>query len=153
MKEKKLDHSNSTPPRWATRFLEWYCDPILLDEIEGDLHEAFYIRVKKYGLHKARLLYIKEVFLFCRPASFKSLKPTVMPSLFGNYLKMAARNLFRQKSYSLINISGLAIALAMTLLMLLWVQDEWRTDKFHANGDRLFLLMRTVPLGDGTVDV
>ena len=153
MKKEELDHSTVTPPRWANRFLKWYCAPALLEEIEGDLYEAFFIRVKQYGLRKARLLYIKEVLLFCRPASFEQLKPTVMPSLFGNYFKTAARNLFRQKGYSLINIAGLATALAVTLLMLLWVQDEWRTDKFHANGDRLFLLKRTIPLEDGTVDI
>ena len=153
MKEKKLEHSTVTPPPWANRFLKWYCAPRLLDEIEGDLYEMFFVRVEKYGLRKAQLLYIKEVLLFFRPASFKKSKPTVMPSLFGNHVKIALRNLFKQKGYSLINIGGLAIALSVTLLMLLWVQDEWRTDKFHENGDRIFRLKRTVPLPDGTLDV
>lgn len=153
MKEKKVNHSTIKPPRWANRFLEWYCDPILLDEIEGDLYEAFFIRVKKYGLRKAQLLYIKEVLLFCRPSSFKRLNPTGMPSLFGNYVKIAARNLFRQKGYSFINIAGLAIALSVTLLMLLWVQDEWNMDKFHTNGDRLFLLKRTIPAENGVINI
>ncbi len=153
MKEKQPNQSNLSPPRWASRFLAWYCAPALLDEIEGDLYEAFFIRAKKYGRRKAQLLYIKEVLLFCRPASFKSLKPDFMPSLFGNYVKIAARNLFRQKGYSFINIAGLAIALAVTLLMLLWVHDEWRIDKFHVNGDRLFLLKRTTPYADGRIDV
>ena len=153
MKGKKVDQSTVTPPRWANRFLRWYCAPAILEEIEGDLQEVFFVRVKKYGLRKAQLLYMKEVLLFCRPASFKALKLTFMPSLFGNYLKIATRNLFRQKSYSFINISGLAIALAVTMLMLLWVQDEWNTDKFHVNGDRLFLLKQTVPYADGRVDI
>ena len=153
MKHKKLEHSTITPPRWANRFLKWYCAPALLEEIEGDLYEVFFVRVKKYGLLSAQLLYIKEVLLFFRPTSFKKLKPTVMPSLFRNHFKIAARNLFIQKGYSLINVAGLAIALAVALLMLLWVQDEWNMDKFHANGDRVFLLKRTVPLADGTIDV
>ncbi|MEM9921936.1 MAG: ABC transporter permease [Bacteroidota bacterium] len=153
MKKKELEPSTAAPPRWANRFLNWYCNPALLDEIDGDLHEMFFVRVKKHGLRKAQLLYIKEVLLFCRPSYFKEFKPTFMPSLFGNYFKIAFRNLYRQKSYSFINIAGLAIALAVTSLMLLWVQDEWRTDKFHVNGDRIFLLKRTVPLADGTVDV
>ena len=153
MKNKNLDHSTVTPPRWANRFLKWYCAPALLDEIEGDLHEVFFVRVKKQGLQKARLLYMKEVLLFFRPSSFEEFKPTVMPSLFRNYIKIATRNLVKQKGYSIINIAGLAIALAITLLMLLWVQDEWKTDKFHANGDRLFLLKRTIPSEDGTVGI
>ncbi|MEM9819472.1 MAG: ABC transporter permease [Bacteroidota bacterium] len=153
MKKKKSEDAAVNPPKWANRFLNWYCAPALLDEVEGDLYEVFFVRVKKYGRRKAQLLYVKEVLLFCRPTFFKQLKPTIMPSLFWNYLKMATRNLFRQKGYSSINIAGLAIALAMTLLMLLWVQDEWNTDKFHANGDRIFLLKRTVPLANGTVSV
>jgi ABC-type antimicrobial peptide transport system permease subunit len=153
MKGKKNDHSTIQPPSWASRFLKWYCDPAFLEEVEGDLFEIFNLRVKKYGLRKAQLLYIKEVLLFFKPSSFKQLTPTVMPNLFGNYLKIALRNLFRQKSYSFINIGGLSIALAVTLLMLLWVQDEWNMDKFHANGDRLFLLKRMIPLEDGTVAI
>ncbi len=153
MDKKKPDKLSSTPPKWASRFLEWYCAPELLDEIEGDLYEAFFIRVKKYGQRKAQLLYIKEVLLFCKPSSFEKSKSTIMPSLFGNYCKIAARNLFKQKGYSLINIAGLTIALSVTLLMLLWVQDEWSTDKFHSNSDRLFLLKRTIPLDAGKVDI
>ncbi|MEL7003012.1 MAG: permease prefix domain 2-containing transporter, partial [Bacteroidota bacterium] len=153
MNKKQLDHSTATPPAWATRFLKWYCSPELLDEIEGDLHEVFLIRVKKHGLRKARLIYIKEVLLFFRPSSFKRRKPTTMSNLLGNYFTITRRNIFRQKGYSLINISGLAIALAVTLLMLLWVQDEWSTDKFHTNGDRIVWLKRSVPMEDGIVDV
>ena len=137
MESKKEAPNELSPPKWANRFLNWYCAPDLLDEIEGDLHEVFYIRVEKYGLRKAKFLYAKEVLLFAKPSSFKQLKPTIMPSLIGNYFKIASRNLFRQKGYSIINISGLAIALAVAMLMLLWVQDEWNTDNFHANGDRL----------------
>ncbi|MEM6342643.1 MAG: ABC transporter permease [Bacteroidota bacterium] len=73
-----------------------------------------------------------------------------MPSLIKNHFKIAIRNLFRQRGYSAISIGGLAVALAVSLLMLLWVQDEWNTDKFHAHGDRLFLLKRTVPQADGS---
>ncbi|MEM6963824.1 MAG: ABC transporter permease [Bacteroidota bacterium] len=153
MKKKKLANSNVTPPRWANRFLNWYCDPARLDEIEGDLHEIFLLRTKRYGLRKAQLLYLKEVLLFFRPIAFKPLNPTIMISLYKNYFKIGARNLFTQKGYSLINITGLAIALAVTLLMLLWVKDEWNTDKFHAKGDRIFLLKRSVPLADGSVDI
>ncbi|MEL6865120.1 MAG: ABC transporter permease [Bacteroidota bacterium] len=153
MKKEELDPSTVNPPRWANRFLRRYCMPTLLEEIEGDLYEVFFIRVKKYGLRRAQLLYIKETLLFCTPSFLKQLKPNIMPGLFGNYFKIAARNLFRQKGYSTINVAGLAIALAVTSLMLLWVQDEWNTDKFHTNGDRLFLLKLRIPLADGTVSI
>ncbi|MEM1123455.1 MAG: ABC transporter permease, partial [Bacteroidota bacterium] len=65
--------------------------------------------------------------------------------MLKNNFKLAFRSLFRQKGYSVINIAGLSISLAVTLLMLLWVQDEWSTNKFHENGDRIFYVKRTIP--------
>ena len=55
-----------------------------------------------------------------------------------NYLKVAFRNLLRQKVYSVINILGLAIGLAVCLLILLFVKDELSFDKYHANADRTY---------------
>lgn len=60
--------------------------------------------------------------------------------MFSNYFKIAIRNLLRNKSFSIINILGLTIGLACSLLILLWVQDERSVDNFHENGDRLFLV-------------
>jgi putative ABC transport system permease protein len=58
--------------------------------------------------------------------------------MFRNYLIIAIRSILRQKSFSLINILGLAIGLACALLILLWVQDELSFDKFHEHADRLY---------------
>jgi putative ABC transport system permease protein len=63
--------------------------------------------------------------------------------MFSNYIKIAWRNLLRNKSFSVINILGLTIGLACSLLILLWVQDERSVDNFHANGDRLYLIYET----------
>ena len=49
--------------------------------------------------------------------------------MLQNNLKIAFRSLINQKGYSIINIAGLSISLAVTLLMLLWVKDEWDADK------------------------
>jgi predicted permease len=58
--------------------------------------------------------------------------------MFQNYLKIAYRNILRHKGYSFINIFGLAIGLACSLLILLWVQDELSYDKFHQNAPNLY---------------
>ncbi len=55
-----------------------------------------------------------------------------------HYLKVAARNLIRHRSFSALNVLGLALGIASSLLILLWVQDERRFDGFHANGKNLF---------------
>lgn len=58
--------------------------------------------------------------------------------MLRNYLKIAIRNLRKQKLYSLINISGLAMGLACCILIYLFVRHEYSYDAFHANGDRIF---------------
>ena len=58
--------------------------------------------------------------------------------MFGNYLKIAVRNLSKYKGYSVINILGLAIGLACCILILLYVQDELSYDRFHQQSERLY---------------
>ncbi len=54
-----------------------------------------------------------------------------------NYLKIAFRNLSRNSVYSFINIGGLAIGIACSLLILLWVWEEITYDRFHKNNEQL----------------
>jgi ABC-type antimicrobial peptide transport system permease subunit len=58
--------------------------------------------------------------------------------MLKNYLKIAWRNLLKNKTFSLINILGLALGMACSLLIILWVQDEVRMDRFHKNDARLY---------------
>src|ERR1700688_1921085 len=61
--------------------------------------------------------------------------------MIKNYLKVAWRNLFRNKFFSTINILGLALGMACSILILLWVQNELSIDSFHANGSRLYAVI------------
>jgi len=67
--------------------------------------------------------------------------------MLKNYLKIALRNLGRHKGYTFINVAGLAVGLASFLLILLYVQDELRFDRFHEKADRIFRVVesRTSP--------
>lgn len=58
--------------------------------------------------------------------------------MLRNYLKIAWRNLLKNKAFSFLNISGLAIGMASALLILLWVQNEVSYDRFHKNGDYIY---------------
>ena len=60
--------------------------------------------------------------------------------MFKNYLKVALRALRQNKSFSGLNILGLSLGIACSLLIFLWVQDERSVDGFHANKDRLYVL-------------
>jgi len=58
--------------------------------------------------------------------------------MLRNYLKTALRNLWRNKGFSAINILGLTIGMASSLLILLWVRNELSYDRFHAYADRIY---------------
>ncbi len=66
------------------------------------------------------------------------------------YLKIAWRNLRKDGQFSLLNLAGLSIGLACTLLIYLWVTDEWSVDKFHSKEDRLYAVMYAISNSDGT---
>lgn len=58
--------------------------------------------------------------------------------MIRNYFKIAWRNLLRNKSFSLINITGLAVGMASAMLILLWIHHEMSYDNFHLKKDRLY---------------
>jgi putative ABC transport system permease protein len=58
--------------------------------------------------------------------------------MIKNYLKIAWRNLFRNKAFSITNLLGLIIGITCTMLILFWVQDELTYDKFHKNYDNIY---------------
>src|SRR6201991_1219635 len=58
--------------------------------------------------------------------------------MIRNFFKVAYRNLLRNKAFSAINITGLAIGMAAAMLIFLWIQDEVSYDQFHKNKDRIY---------------
>jgi len=61
--------------------------------------------------------------------------------MIKNYFKTAWRNLLQNKTFSLINIFGLALGMTCSLVIMLWLKDEIKKDKFHQNGKRLYRVM------------
>ena len=58
--------------------------------------------------------------------------------MFQNYFKTTVRNLWRNKTFSIINVMGLALGVTCSLLIMLWVKDEYSVDAFHKSGNRIY---------------
>ena len=58
--------------------------------------------------------------------------------MIKNYFKSAWRNLFKNRFYTGINIAGLAVGLAVGIMILLWVQNELSYDSFHTNAKNVY---------------
>ncbi|MDJ1471345.1 ABC transporter permease [Xanthocytophaga flava] len=154
------------PPRWVQRLLQYRLPTGLSEEVQGDLDELFDLWVDEMGIQKARWKYIGQVLGFLRPLPERkqsyiprdvlppSLLTTPSPitqiSMFRNYFKIAFRNLTRNKGYSFINIGGLAIGMAVAMLIGLWIYDEVSFDRYHKNYDRIAQVVQNQTI-DGRV--
>ncbi|MBT1702815.1 permease prefix domain 2-containing transporter, partial [Chryseosolibacter indicus] len=141
------------PPRWAKRLLKWYCAPHLLEEIEGDLEEEFEYQLKYTGLRSAQIDYIRNVLGFIKPFAIKRKTSTnpnsfLLMNMYKHYLTVASRNLVRNKAFSFINITGLALGMMCCLFIFLWIKDEQSVDNFHINGDRLYNVYETANINN-----
>jgi putative ABC transport system permease protein len=77
----------------------------------------------------------------------------ITQALLLNYFKIASRKIRQQKGYTFINISGLAVGLACCAIMMLWVRNEKSFDRFHANRDSIYRLIKeTSANGKETLD-
>jgi putative ABC transport system permease protein len=70
--------------------------------------------------------------------------------MLKNYLKIALRYLTKNKTYSIINIGGLAIGMACTILIMIWINYEFNYDAFHKNKDQIYWAVREYNYPDGT---
>ena len=64
--------------------------------------------------------------------------------MIRNFFKIGWRNIIRHKTHTVINVVGLALGMTCCLFIYLWVQDEQSIDNFHANGNSLYAVYKTV---------
>jgi ABC-type antimicrobial peptide transport system permease subunit len=71
--------------------------------------------------------------------------------MLNNYLKIALRNLARQKANSFINITGLAIGMTCSMLILMWVQHELSFDRFNENANDIYRVVENQYYAGGQI--
>src|SRR5688572_24536723 len=129
------------PPKWADRFLAWYCNPELLEEIQGDAHELYFERLKLKNKRYADLKYILDVIRFCRWSNIKrsSHEQAGFLSIFWNLnFKIALRNALQNKLLYSIKVFGLAICLTFALVLSAFILHEFSFDQHHKDYNRIF---------------
>ena len=132
------------PPRWATWLLDRFGHPNTREEVQGDLLELYDHWLRTVGQWRANWRYCLSALKLLRPLA----KPKrtsdypspflLTPDMIRNYLKIAWRNLAKNKVYSAINVIGLSIGLAAAMLIILYTKDEVSYDRFHANHPNIY---------------
>ncbi len=136
------------PPRWLDRLLSWLIAPNRREEILGDLHEEFAWQAGRLGERSAQWRYVWEVlgfirfFAIRRPSGQYSSTSFLHPVMLQNYLKIAFRNLRKNKVTGLINLSGLTLGLTCCLIIAAYVLDDLTYDRFHQNANRIVLFQQ-----------
>ncbi|HZY81153.1 MAG TPA: ABC transporter permease [Cyclobacteriaceae bacterium] len=130
------------PPQLLVNFFRWYCHPKLVNHIEGDLIEVYRKRVAKSSKRRADFRFFIDILVLFRPGIIRSFRSKNLNryGMFKNYFKMTFRVFNRERLYSVINVSGLAVGFSCCLLIYLFIADELSYDKFHVNGDRIYRL-------------
>jgi len=136
-----MNSSWQNPPHFFLQVFQWYCHPKLRHHIEGDLVEDYNRTLKKTGKKKADLKFIIDVLLLFRPGIIRPASGYRKLNRYGmykNYFKVTLRIFNREKLYSLINVSGMALAFTCCLMIYLFIRDEISYDKFHADSERIY---------------
>lgn len=102
----------------------------------GDFEERFHGIAAEKGRLKACLFFWAQLILLL-PAFLKNFIYRSI-EMFRNYIKIGFRNITKHKGFSFLHIAGMAIGLALFILIALYIQFELSFDRFHTNFDQIY---------------
>jgi putative ABC transport system permease protein len=121
------------------KILSVFCPEELREEIEGDLLQRYRKDVVKYGGKKAKRRLLWNTIRFFRPSIILRNKISIKRTyMIRNYVKIAFRNILKQKSYTILNVLGLSLGMAASLLILQYVKYEKSFDTFHNRAEDIY---------------
>lgn len=129
------------PPGWMVRFLEWFSKDHLQESILGDLEEQFFEDAEKLGTRRARRRFAWNVIRFFRPGIIRNFSSPIRLNQYDmlkHHLTIAFRVFKKEKFYSLLNVTGLALGFTFCLMISLFIRDELSYDRFHEQGDQIY---------------
>ena len=144
------------PPRFFQRLFHWFCNPELIEELEGDLLESFNDHLEQRGPTYAQAKYRKEVIQLIRPSVIKKFRfnlfSKVSQAMFQSHVKIAWRSLLKHRLFSFLNIVGLAIGMCTGLLVISMLIDLSGYDTFHKKKGSIYRIISTVTHANGRHD-
>ncbi len=143
------------PPKLPRKILLLFLRADLQEEVLGDLDEKFYVTLKSKSHHRARLNYWFQVLHYLRPFALKRVKTSYINSnvMLKSYFKFGWRNLAKNKTYSLINIGGLAVGMACCIAIGLYIADEYSFDRFHSRYNDIYRVVNQQKMGDDVFNI
>ena len=142
----QMSHSTPPqPPKWAERFLEWFCKEEYLEILKGDVHELFAQRVKEKGVRKANLHFVIDVLDLFRPFAWKQFwKTTPNTAMIRHHFRASFRHIWLHKGPSMINLIGLCLGMICAMCLFLKVRYELSFNAHYPNEDQIYRLVAEV---------
>lgn len=136
------------PPKIFDAILRWTVSPRDSEALAGDYEEMYARIADESPIGAATIWYAGQLGKLIPIHMMISIIWSLI--MFKNYFKVAFRNLFRQKMYSFLNIAGLALGMAATIIIALYVSGELSYDKHNIRHDRVYRLERMWYSQDGS---
>ncbi|UZR98286.1 FtsX-like permease family protein [Chondrinema litorale] len=138
----KEQDKNQLPPKWADRFIKWYCLEEYQDDVTGDLHELFERKLETTTYTVAKWWYVWNAILFMRLYNLKITQYkihflTFVP-MWKNYLKISYRHMLKNAPYISINVIGLGLALASAIFAYVLVEFNMEFNNIFENTDNIY---------------
>lgn len=130
------------PPKFLLRLLNVFCPPSRQD-LKGDFLELYEERVEELGKRSANRQFLRDT-LSVIPLRFivkEKVKSKPYIFMFRTHLKIARRNLIKNKLYTAINLLGLSVSLTACILITLFVRDELSFDKHFPDSGRIYRIV------------
>jgi ABC-type antimicrobial peptide transport system permease subunit len=140
---------NKRLPRILAYFLAKFLSGAVRDGALGDFEEKYEWLAKERTRGAALVWYTAQIVYLAPIALRDSFNWSV--TMIQNYAIIAARNFRKHKTYSLINVAGLAIGIAVSMFIFLWIRDELSFDRFHAGSENIFRLTEDQKGADGKI--
>lgn len=144
---------SQSPPRFAQVLFDWFCKGATVEDLRGDIDELFTRNLKRMSASKARAIYWRQALSLIFSYAVKSRKKqrrfqdsSSLPdfSMLSNYFVTATRNLAKQRFFTIINVTGLATGMSVSLLFIAIISFIQTYDDFHVNKDRIYRVITYV---------
>lgn len=142
--------------RLGEKLLRLYCHPDFQEDILGDLEEYFRVNSSEKGEAYAERRFLLDAVMLFRFSLLREnwlSQKLIQTTMVKNNFKMAYRSMMRQKFYSFLNLTGLAIGMAACIFIAIFVKEELSFDKHFEDSDKIFRIAGNLKFGDNVFNL
>lgn len=139
--------------RFGLWLFKGYCHPDFQEDILGDLDEYYESNLSEKGKRYADRKFFIDIILLFRLSLLKKQLNTqqiIYTAMVKNIFKTALRIFWKERGYATLNILGLTVGIASSMLLLLYVQSEKSVNGFHKEIDNIYQVMEHQTYSDVT---